>query len=123
MLAFALLGIAGLALAAFVLARSRAVAAAGGRLASLHSRPSYHGLFALLCVLLAGYGTYLVASAVSTSVVGAQMRDALAGLAPEVTGLKAETVLTDARALATGGIASVDDTLCLNLLSVIAGLS
>ncbi|MEM1298267.1 MAG: phosphate ABC transporter permease subunit PstC [Pseudomonadota bacterium] len=111
MLPLTVLGIAILALASFVVARSRAVIAADGSLASLHSRPSYHGLFALLCVFIAGYGVYLVVNTIGSSYVGSTLRSALAEIDPTLTGLKAETALSDARAIATGGVASAQDAL------------
>ena len=111
MLPLTVLGIAILALGSFVVARSRAVAAAEGRLANLHSRPAYHGLFAFLCVLLVGYGAYLLVNVVASSMVGSTMRSALAEIDPTITGLKAQTVLSDARAIATGGVASAKDAL------------
>lgn len=120
MLPLTVLGIAILALASFVVARSRAVAAAGGALATLHSRPGYHGLFALLCVLFAGYGTYLVVNAVGASYAGSTLRSALNDIDPTLSGLKAETVLSDARAIATGGVAAARDALRERLAEVFA---
>lgn len=120
MLSLTLLGISILAVASFVFARSRAVAAADGRLSSLHSRPSYHGLFALLCVLIGGYGGYLIVNIIGTSMVGSALRSALAELDPEISGLKAQTVLSDARALVDGGVASATDALRERLADVYA---
>jgi phosphate transport system permease protein len=120
MLPLTLLGIAILSLVAFVTARTKAVAAAGGSLANLHSRPSYHGMFALLCVLIAGFGTYIVTNTAMTAFVGSQMRGALAELAPDITGLAADTVLSDARALVTGGVVSKTDALREQLAEVFA---
>ncbi len=111
MLALILLIIAALALVAFFMGRARAIGAVGGKLSALHSRPSYHGLFALLAVAIAGYGIYFIANALGTTIVGSQMRSTLAELAPELEGLQADTVLSDARALVQGGIVSKTDEL------------
>ncbi|MEL7415706.1 MAG: phosphate ABC transporter permease family protein, partial [Pseudomonadota bacterium] len=60
MLIFTALIVACMAIAFFALSRNRAVAAAGGTLATLHSRPSYHGLYSLLWTLIAGLGVLFV---------------------------------------------------------------
>lgn len=118
MLPLTVLGIAILALAAFVVARSRAVRAAGGTLATLHSRPGYHGLFALLCVLIAGYGAYLLTSVIGASYLGSTMRAALAELDPTLGGLEAGLILADAQALATGRVSSATDELRQHMAEV-----
>ena len=123
MLALTLLAIAVLSVVAFVMARTRAVAAAGGNLAAMHSRPSYHGLFALLCVLLVGIGVYIVVNIATTTYVSSSMSSALAELAPDIQGLKADTVISDARALAVGGIVSRTDELRQELSEVFISLN
>ncbi|MEM7745918.1 MAG: phosphate ABC transporter permease subunit PstC [Pseudomonadota bacterium] len=115
MLSLTLIGIMVVSIVAFFMSRSRAYAIAGGRLAELHSRPSYHGLFALLCVLLAGFGAYLIIQIVGSSWVSSHMRSALSDLAPEAVGLQAQTILSDARALANGRLASATDDLRVQL--------
>lgn len=109
MLPLTLLGIVVIALAGFALARTRAVAVSGGNLSALHSRPGYHGLFTLLRVLLAGLGAYIVVNVIGSTMVGNQMRAALGELAPDLSGLKGDIVLSDARAIATGAVASKTD--------------
>ena len=73
MLGLSLLAIVGLSILAFIVARTRAVAAAGGRLASLHSRPGYHGLHALLVVLMAGIGVFLALNLGASAYVSSQL--------------------------------------------------
>ena len=60
MLAAYLLVLAILMVAAYVIARRRAIVAAGGALSALHSLPSYHGLLAASAVLLPMLAIYLV---------------------------------------------------------------
>lgn len=122
MLGLTLLAIAGVSVIAFVVASRRAIAAAGGQLASLHSRPGYHGLFAMLCVLIAGFGAYIVANIMASAYVSGQMEAALAEFAPEIEGLQAGSVLSDARALVTGGVTSKVDELREGLAEVYRGL-
>jgi phosphate transport system permease protein len=122
MLPLTLLGIVILALGAFAMARTKAVAAAGGKYATLHSRPGYHGLYALLCVLLAGLGVYILVSFVGNTLVGSSMRSALAEMAPDLTGLQADTALNDARAIAEGGVASSRDDLRVALSEIFASV-
>jgi phosphate transport system permease protein len=111
MLPLTLLGIVVIAIGGFALARSRAVLVADGNLSSLHSRPGYHGLYMLLRVLMFGLGAYILVNIIGSTLVGSQMRATLTELAPDLTGLKADTALSDARAIATGTIASKTDAL------------
>ena len=74
----AFLIIAGLSVAGFAFARSRALAVAGGQPRRLHSRPSYHGLYTLLLALIAGLLTLMIANMIGVSWVGSELRAALA---------------------------------------------
>ncbi|MEM1161650.1 MAG: phosphate ABC transporter permease subunit PstC [Pseudomonadota bacterium] len=123
MLPLSLLIIAGLSLAFFVAARTRAIAAAGGTLASLHSRPGYHGMFALLCVGLIGYGVLIIVNIVTSYMVTGEMREAVARIAPDLTGLSAESALNDARAIVLGNVVSTTDAVREELAGVFAGLN
>ncbi|MEO1494072.1 MAG: phosphate ABC transporter permease subunit PstC [Pseudomonadota bacterium] len=120
MLPLTLLGIVILALGSFAMARSKAAAEAGGSYASLHSRPGYHGLYALLCVLIGGLAVYIVVSFIGSTMVASTMRSALSDMAPDLTGLRADTALNDARAIAEGAIASTTDDLRIQLSEVFA---
>ncbi|MEM6663825.1 MAG: phosphate ABC transporter permease subunit PstC [Pseudomonadota bacterium] len=123
MLPLSLLIIAGLSLAFFVAARTRAIAAAGGTLASLHSRPGYHGMFALLCVGLIGYGVVIIVNILASYMVSGEMREAVARIAPDLTGLSAESALNDARAIVLGNVVSKTDAVREELAGVFAGLN
>ncbi|MEM7190860.1 MAG: phosphate ABC transporter permease family protein, partial [Pseudomonadota bacterium] len=123
MLPLSLLVIVGLSLALFVTARSRAITAAGGRLANLHSRPGYHGMFAMLCVLLAGVGTVMVVNIIGSYMVTGALHDALERIAPDLSDLAAESALNDARALVQGDVVSKTDAVREELAGVFADLN
>lgn len=108
MLSVALLLVVAISFAAYALARRKAVRVADGRLANLHSRPSYHGLHAALWVLLAGLGLYVIAGLATGLWLESRMAGELAALAPDASALEAENILSDARAIATGGVAAVE---------------
>ncbi|MGF1445964.1 MAG: phosphate ABC transporter permease subunit PstC [Pikeienuella sp.] len=102
-----------LSLIAFVVARSKAVASAGGTLANLHSRPSYHGLYSLLWVAIAGFGAFIVVDAIGLSLVSGMLRDHLDEMlisqGREMLDIEKDLVINDARKIATGRVASSVD--------------
>ncbi len=109
MLGLIALVIAGLAAAGFVMSRRRAVAAAGTNLAALHSRPSYHGLYTLLWVVIAGYATLLVVSLIGATLVDGAVMTQIAAATPDAPEMQRQLMLADAKAIASGGIASATD--------------
>ena len=111
MLSMALFGILIAGVAGFVLARGRALQLSGGALSGLHSRPSYHGLYTALVVLLSGVGAYILTSAAGGWYLSSNMRAALAAFDPTISGLEAETILSDARAIALDRVASTKDAM------------
>ncbi len=100
-----------LAAAVYVLGRRKAVALADGHFASLHSRPSYHGLYCALWTLIAGLGTLLVATLVSRALVDAALLSIIDERAPDLREIQRQLALRDAYAIARGGVASSDDAL------------
>ncbi len=105
-----------LSLIAFVAARSRALAMAEGKLAALHSRPGYHGLYSLLWVAIAGFGTFILVDVVGLSIVGNMMRETLADLLAQqgrsdMLNIERDLVLEDARKIAGDRVASAVDPL------------
>jgi phosphate transport system permease protein len=121
-----LIAIALMALIAFAVGRSKAVAVVDGRVARLHSRPSYHGLYALLWVAIAGFGTFLLLDMVGLSIVSSMLRAELAGLLEmqdrEMLGIERDLVIEDARKLAAGQVASAVDPLREELARTFADL-
>lgn len=111
MLALTPLLITAFAIGFFILSRAKAISASNGVLSTLHSRPSYHGTYALLwvgivgCVLLLtlviGWDAYLDYRFLN------QIRAAL----PDVHDIEVNLVLSDAKAIATGSISSKIDPL------------
>ncbi len=111
MLSLSLLAILVLSIAAFVLAQTRAVSLGRGDGNKLHSRPSYHGLYCLLWVLLVGIGVFIILNAALSSYVNTEMHAAVAAAAPDMPQIQRELVISDAIKLASGDVASADDAL------------
>ncbi len=99
------------ALAAFVTSRQRARALAAGNGASLHSRPAYHGLHSLLWVLIVGAGLTVTFTVVPNVIVDATLMGRIAEALPDEPVITHELVLSDAKAIATGRLASRTDGL------------
>ena len=95
----------------FIVARSRAVAVSGGRLASLHSRPSYHGLYVFLLSLTLGFGLYLLCLVAGSWYITSTLTELVKELDPELPAIKVALVISDARAIAFGEVASQQDAL------------
>lgn len=102
-----------MAIAFFALSRNRAVAAAGGTLATLHSRPSYHGLYSLLWTLIAGLGVLFVVGIGWSMLLENSLMGQIAEALPEAQRIEHQLVLSDAQAISSGGIASRTDELRL----------
>ncbi|MEM7670453.1 MAG: phosphate ABC transporter permease subunit PstC [Pseudomonadota bacterium] len=118
MLSLSLIVILLLSLVAFVIGRNRAVASGTGKTASLHSRPSYHGLYCLLWVLIAGLGVFIATNTAMSSYVASQMAAAIESAAPEMREIERELVISDVIKLAEGDIASSDDALRQSMLGM-----
>jgi phosphate transport system permease protein len=93
------LGLAALVLVGYMLGRSRAAAA--GRTDALHSRPSYHGAFVVVSILIPMLLIFAVAVPVSERIVNAQ---AISALDPALLDddLKRGAALRDIVAVASG---------------------
>ncbi|MEO0670433.1 MAG: phosphate ABC transporter permease subunit PstC [Pseudomonadota bacterium] len=98
--------ICGFALAAFVLARGRALSVVDGMAAELHSRPSYHGLYSALVVLLTGITILVVASVASDIWIGNQLRASLPADVKALPQIQQERIIEDARRINAGDIVS-----------------
>lgn len=111
MLSLAYILVAVTVAAAFLFGRSRAITAAGPTLADLHSRPSYHGLFSALWTGLVGFGLLILLTVVWTRANDASLIASIFDQNPDLQMIEAELVLSDAKAIAAGNVASRDDTL------------
>lgn len=80
---------------------------------ALHSRPAYHGLLAALVTLLLGGAVYMVLLVLGAVWIDAHVLSVIGGLAPEMAQIERELVLSDARALFEGNIASNEDAIRL----------
>ncbi|MBY8976711.1 phosphate ABC transporter permease subunit PstC [Rhodobacteraceae bacterium NNCM2] len=117
MLSLSLLAILLLSLVAFVAGRARAVSAASGNGAKLHSRPSYHGMYCLLWVLIVGVGLFIVLNGIMSSIVDSRMQSAIEAAAPQMPQIERDLVISDAMKLSHGDIASKDDELRRQMLA------
>ncbi|MEM8753683.1 MAG: phosphate ABC transporter permease subunit PstC [Pseudomonadota bacterium] len=100
-----------MAAAAYFTARSRSMTAAGEALSSLHSRPIYHGLYSALWVGLAGVGVILAVGVIGAGVVESRLMAEIMATQPDLSRIQAQLILSDARAIANGDIASRTDLL------------
>jgi phosphate transport system permease protein len=111
MLTIVALTVLALSFGAYVLGRQRAVAAAGGTLAALHSRPSYHGLFCLLVALIPAVLAMVAVNTLLATLIDQRLHAMIRAAAPELPAIQVELLLRDAVSLARGGVASADDAL------------
>ncbi|MEM0977531.1 MAG: phosphate ABC transporter permease subunit PstC [Pseudomonadota bacterium] len=95
----------------FVVARNKSIQSVSGNLASLHSRPSFHGLLSLLWILIVGFGLYFVMLIVGRWVIDAALLNEIRAADPSLRDIQANLVLSDAKSLAQGNIASRTDEL------------
>ncbi|MSU91509.1 phosphate ABC transporter permease subunit PstC [Rhodobacteraceae bacterium 2CG4] len=100
-----------LAFAFLFLARRRSSAVAAGNLASLHSRPNYHGLHAFLLTALGGLLTLIVLSTLARLYIDGALSGAIADALPDAPRIERQLVLSDAKSIARGGVASAEDEL------------
>lgn len=95
----------------FALALQKANRIADGVPARLHSRPSYHGMYSLLWVLITGWGILVVVASLSASYVDHSLLGRIGAALPDSQLIEHQLVLADARAISTGGLASRTDEL------------
>ncbi len=122
MYGLAFLIVLGLSLVFYGLGRARAVQVAGGDLSSLHSRPTFHGMLALILVLMVGWSVLLIIG-IGWNVLNTAslMRDIRAAL-PEAPTIEHQLVLSDAKALAEGRLASRTDLVREEIAQRFAGM-
>ncbi len=100
-----------LALLFFATARARALRIAAGAPAILHSRPNFHGLYAFLLTLVAGWGLLgigaLIWGWIDREIVFALIRQN----APDLKQIEMQLVYSDAAAIAAGKLSSTSDAL------------
>ena len=99
------------AAATYVLCRARALNLSAGDPAKLHSRPSYHGAFGLLTVALSGLGVLIALTILSNLHITQTLLGEIAAARPEANMIERQLILSDAKALATGRVASASDDL------------
>lgn len=99
------------AAAAMLAARHRAVSVAGGVPARLHSRPGHHGLHAFLLAALTGLVALVVVGGGGAALIDLSLMGDISRALPDAPRIEHQLVLSDAKSLAAGGIASAEDAL------------
>ena len=108
---FAYLGVLAVSVAFYAASRGRASALAGDRTAALHSRPVYHGLLALLASLLVGWTVLVVANWAWLEVNDRALQAQIEAAALDKRQIERQLLLSDAKSIAQGRVASADDDL------------
>jgi phosphate transport system permease protein len=91
---------------AYVAARQRATALSAAAGQRLHSRPQHHGLHSALWVLIAGWGALIVLTVVGEALIQRVLMARISDALPDEGPLQWNLVLSDARSLAQGAVAS-----------------
>ncbi len=111
MLATGLILLTVLSVAFYFAARQRAVSVVSGDTKLLHSRPNYHGFYALLVSALSGLAVLLVIGTVWGQMIERGLMADISAAAPELSAIERELLLSDAHAIAEGGVSSKVDPL------------
>ncbi len=97
--------------ASFLIARHRAYAMAGDTPSRLHSRPGYHGFYSFLWVFLAGIGFLIVLTIIPNAIITQTLLGEIGTAKPDSVFIERQLILSDAKALASGTVASKTDEL------------
>ncbi len=106
MLSITALLIVALIVVAQIAGQSRAYSLASGDLHSLHSRPSYHGLFSALMTGIVGFAVLLAAGIAANYYIDNQLHASIPETVSAYSDLKKDRLVEDAKALGDGRIVS-----------------
>ena len=95
----------------FYLSKNKAAGMAGGSPASLHSRPNYHGTLNFLSVFMLGIFAYLILLIFGSWFITGSLMSKIQTAQPDIEFIRAQLILSDAKSIAQGNIASADDML------------
>jgi phosphate transport system permease protein len=112
-----------IAVAAYTLSRRRAVALSADPSIHLHSRPSFHGLYSLLWVLILGWGGIVLVSVLGEALITRILTSRIADAMPDARPLDWQLVLSDARAIAQGRVTSASDVLREDIAAAFAWMN
>jgi len=101
----------GLAIGFFILSRAKAISASQGVLANLHSRPSYHGTYVMLWVMIVGLAILLALMLGWNAYLDAKFLGDIRAALPDARNIEIELILSDAKAIAAGLVSSKIDPL------------
>ena len=122
MLTLAFIVVVAAAVSFFMISRNRAVQVADGNLPSLHSRPSYHGMYSALWVAAVGIAVLVLLAIVWSRWNDGAIMSEVMQVAPETSPIEADLILSDVQSLARGNIASKTDELRERLAADYAGM-
>ncbi|MEM8871948.1 MAG: phosphate ABC transporter permease subunit PstC [Pseudomonadota bacterium] len=105
-----------------MLTRGRALALADGELSRLHSRPGYHGLHSFLWVAIVGVAVLLLLSILGSMAINWTLMGDIRAALPDSQRIEHQLILSDAKALAGGGVTSQVDELRQQIADRFAGL-
>lgn len=93
-------------IAAYFLGRARASSVVNGNLQALHSLPSYHGLYGALWTFIIGFAALIVLTILANIWINSSLIGALPEDAQQLSELRKDRLLSDAKAIANGQIVS-----------------
>ncbi|MDJ0612408.1 MAG: phosphate ABC transporter permease subunit PstC [Rhizobiaceae bacterium] len=99
---------------AFGIGRSRALTVCQNNVSALHSRPTYHGWFLVICSVVPALILVLIWSAFSGRIMDGMVTSNFASEFADLSLPQVQAVLRDAKALAFGGIVGFKDDLKIN---------
>ena len=102
MISYAALALLAFTIASFFLSRSKAVSSVNGRVANLHSLPSYHGMYSLLWVAIVGFGVLIIGNLLAIQYVDYSLRSSLPDAVLKLPELERNFLVDQAKALAEG---------------------
>lgn len=112
-----------LAMASFLVSKQRAALIAGDFPSRLHSRPAYHGFYSFLWILLAGLGFLILLTVIPNFIITSSLLSRIGEAVPDTAFIERQLILSDAKALATGQIASQTDELRQEIAARYASLA
>ncbi|MBV1867192.1 MAG: phosphate ABC transporter permease subunit PstC [Marinosulfonomonas sp.] len=100
-----------LGLTGFALSWQKAGLIAGDNPSGLHSRPTYHGLYSFLCIVLSGWAILILLTIIGSAYINTTLLRDIRSALPDAPLIEHQLVLSDAKAIAQSRIASRTDEL------------
>lgn len=91
-----------LTILSYIFARSKAVQSADGHVSSLHSRPSYHGLYTFLWTALVSFTILVLANSFASLYIDYNLERSLPEDIQKLPSIQQEQIIDQAKSIATG---------------------